>query len=147
MIRATLDVNVLASGFPSEFGIPAELIERWTDLEYELVISEHILEGLTRTWQKPYYQRRYSPERVRQALRLLREEASLVVPVGTVRGVAEDEEDDLVLATAIAGDVGYLVTGDRFLLAIGRYRNVVILSPRQFFEMLTGDAPTRHGSE
>ena len=140
MIRATLDVNVLASGFPAEAGIPAELIDRWTDLAYELVISEHILDGLKLTWQKPYYQSRYRPERVQQTLTLLRVEATLVVPVATVRGVAEDEEDDLVLATAIAGDAGFLVTGDKYLQTLGQYQNVVILSPRQFLEALEEDA-------
>jgi predicted nucleic acid-binding protein len=49
VIRATLDVNVLASGFPAETGTPAALIERWTNLEYEVVLSAHILEGLART--------------------------------------------------------------------------------------------------
>ena len=140
MIRVTLDVNVLASGFPSEFGIPAELIDRWTDLSYELVISEHILEGLVRTWRKPYYQRRFSRERVQEALTLLRTQATLVVPVGTVHGVAEDEKDDLVLATAIAGDAGFLVTEDRYFQTIGQYRDVVILSPRQFLEVLVDEA-------
>jgi putative PIN family toxin of toxin-antitoxin system len=110
VIRATLDVDVLASGFPAEAGAPSELIDHWTDLAYELVISEHILEGLGRTWQKPYDQRRYSPERVHQALTLLRTEATLVAPASTVRGVAEDEEDVLVLATALTGDAGFLVT-------------------------------------
>ena len=138
MIRAVLDVNVLASGFPSEFGIPAELIDRWTDLAYEMVVSEHILEGLIRTWRKPYYQGRFSQERVDESLALLRAEAVFVVPVGTVRGVAEDEEDDLVLATAIAGDAEFLVTGDRYLQAIGTYRDVDILAPRQFLEVLDG---------
>jgi hypothetical protein len=76
---------VLASGFPAEAGAPPELIDRWTDLAYELVISEHILGGLTRTWQKPYYQRRYSPERVQHALMLLRTEAILVLPAATAR--------------------------------------------------------------
>lgn len=101
MIRAVLDVNVLVSGFPSEYGIPAELIDRWTDLAYELVVSEHILEGLIRTWRKPYYRSRFSSERVQEALTLLRTEAGFVVPVGTMRGVAEDEEDDLVMATGL----------------------------------------------
>lgn len=140
MIRATLDVNVLASGFPAEAGIPTELIDRWTDLAYELVISEHILNGLTRTWQKPYYQRRYSPQRVHQALTLLRAEAILVAPAATVHGVAEDEEDDLVLATAIAGDAGFLVTGDKYLQTLRRYQTVAILSPREFLEVLAADA-------
>lgn len=100
----------------------------------------NILDGLKRTWQKPYYQRRYRPERVQQTLTLLRSEATLVVPSSAVRGVAEDEEDDLVLATAIAGDAGFLITGDRFLQMLGQYQNVVILSPRQFLEVLEEDA-------
>jgi putative PIN family toxin of toxin-antitoxin system len=139
VIRATLDVNVLASGFPATAGIPAQLIDRWTDLAYELVVSEHILEGLSRTWRKPYFQQRYSPELVQQALSLLRTEATRVVPASTVHGVAEDEEDDLVLATAIAGGAGYLVTGDKYLQVLGRYQNVVILSPRQFLTVLADE--------
>lgn len=144
MIRATLDVNVLASGFPAGAGTPGALINLWTDLAYNLVLSEHILDGLARTWQKPYFQRRYRLDQVEQTLALLRSEATLAVPVTTVRGVAADLEDDLVLATAIAGDAGFLVTGDRYLQALGQYARIIILSPRQLLELLTdelGDAP------
>jgi putative PIN family toxin of toxin-antitoxin system len=140
VIRATLDVNVLASGFPAPAGIPAQLIDRWSDLAYELVISEHILEGLARTWRKPYYQQRYRPEHVQQTLALLRSAATLVIPAATVHGVAADAEDDLVLATALAGDAGFLVTGDRYLQALRQYASVVILSPRQFLAVLVDEA-------
>lgn len=77
---------------------------------------------------------------MQEALALLRTDAACVVPVGTVRGVEEDEADDLVPETAVAGDAGFLVTGDRYLQAIGRYRDVEILLPRQFLEVLVGDA-------
>jgi putative PIN family toxin of toxin-antitoxin system len=137
VIRSTLDVNVLASGFPADAGVPAALIDRWTELAYQLVISEHILTGLRRAWQKPYFQRRYSPEQVEATITLLRTEATLVSPVPDVHGVAADEEDDLVLATAIAGNARYLVTGDRHLQALGVHQNVVILSPRRFLAVLT----------
>ena len=138
-MRATLDVNVLASGFPAAAGTPAALITYWTDLAYELVISEHILEGLARAWGKPYYQRRFTPEQVRQSLTLLRTEATLVLPVTTVQGIGEDLEDDLVLATAIAGEAGFLVTGDKHLQGLRHYRHVAILSPRQFLDVLETD--------
>jgi uncharacterized protein len=143
VIRATLDVNVLASGFPADTGIPAAVIDRWTDLAYELIISEHILEGLIRTWQKPYFQRRFGMDRVQRIMAVLRAEATLVVPAATVRGVAEDEEDDLVLATAVAGGADFLVTGDRYLQALGQYQNVVILSPRQFLKVMVDEADGR----
>jgi len=144
VIRATLDVNVLASGFPTDAGTPAQLIDRWTELAYELVISEHILEGLSRTWQKPYYQRRYSPERVQESISLLRTAASMVAPVSTVRGIAEDEEDDLVLGTAVAGNARFLVTGDKYLQELGHYQCITILSPRQFLDLLDADGTLRN---
>jgi putative PIN family toxin of toxin-antitoxin system len=108
VIRATLDVNVLASGLLAETGTPAELIDFWTNLAFELVVSELILEGLERTWRRRYYQRRFDAERARGALASLRAQATLVAPVKTLQGVAADEADDLVLAAAIAGSVRYL---------------------------------------
>jgi putative PIN family toxin of toxin-antitoxin system len=136
VIRATLDVNVLASGFPAETGPPAALIDAWTALAYELIISEHILEGLERTWQKPYYQRCFTAKQVQDSLAVLRAEATLVIPASTVRGIGEDAEDDLVIATAVSGQAQYLVTGDRVLQGIGLYQGVTILSPRQFLTAL-----------
>lgn len=73
---------------------------------------------------------------MQQTLALLRAEASIVVPDATVRGVADDEEDDLVLATAVAGQVPHLVTGDRGLLNLGSYQSITIHSPRAFLELL-----------
>jgi putative PIN family toxin of toxin-antitoxin system len=139
VIRVTLDVNVLASGFPAEAGTPSKLIQRWTDLEYELVLSAHILDGLERTWQKPYFRLRYSSQRTGDALRLLRTAATIVVPDATVSGVGEDIEDDLVLATAVAGNADFLVTGDKHLQELGRFRGITILSPRQFLDWLQSE--------
>lgn len=137
MIRATLDVNVRASGLLAEAGTLAEVIDYWTNLAFELVVSEHILVGLERTWHKPYFQRRFDPDRVVRALASFRAQATLVAPVTTVQGVATDEEDDLVLATALAGSVRFLVTGDRRLQELGRYKDVSIISPLQFLEALS----------
>jgi uncharacterized protein len=117
------------------------LIQRWTDLEYELVLSAHILDGLERTWQKPYFRLRYSSQRAGDALRLLRTAATIVVPAATVSGVGEDLEDDLVIATAVAGNADFLVTGDKHLhlQGLGRFRGITILAPHQFLEWLQSE--------
>ncbi len=54
----------------------------------------------------------------------------VVQPVDDVHGVAADEEDDLVLATAVAAQADYLVTGDRYLLEIGEFRGIPIVTSR-----------------
>lgn len=48
MISAVLDANVLVSGFVANRGGPAELIAAWFAGEFDLVLSEHILEGTAR---------------------------------------------------------------------------------------------------
>ena len=53
-----------------------------------------------------------------------------------VRGVATHPEDDLVLATAVSGQVDYLVTGDRQILRLGMYEGVTIISPAAFLDIL-----------
>lgn len=136
MISAVLDANVLVSGFPASRGAPAEIIAAWFAGEFELVLSEHILEGTARAWSKPYYKERYTRSEVRDVLALLRVESHLVVPVTTIHGVCEDEEDDLVLATAVAGDVPFLVSGDKGMLALGHYHGITILTPRDFLSVL-----------
>jgi putative PIN family toxin of toxin-antitoxin system len=139
VIRVCLDVNVLVSGFPAGNGVPAELIERWLGREFDLILSEHILTEAAEAWHQPYWAARYTTGQVQRTLALLRERARVVVPAATVHGVGEDEEDDLVLATAIAGDVSFLVTGDKYLQTLGRYLNVVILSPREFLTVLADE--------
>jgi putative PIN family toxin of toxin-antitoxin system len=140
MIRAVVDVNVLVSGFSAKRGVPAEVLAAWAAFEFELIISEHIIHGAIDTWSKPYFQARFTPDEVQEAVAQLRAGATFVTPVDTVHGVADDEEDDLVLGTAVAGGVPYLVTGDHGLQRVGRYGDIVILSPRAFLQVLDEEA-------
>jgi uncharacterized protein len=54
----------------------------------------------------------------------------------SVSGVATHPEDDMILATALSAQADYLVTGDRQLQALGEFRGVRIVSPRQFVMVL-----------
>lgn len=105
MTRATLDVNVLVSGFPLSAGVPGQLIEQWLLGRFDLILSEHILAELTDVWARPYWRARYQAYEAQRAIALLRTRASIVAPASGIHGIAADEEDDLVLATAVAGAV------------------------------------------
>ncbi len=139
MIRATLDVNVLASGFQDTPSVPALLVESWIRGAYELLISDHILDGLTRTLQKPYFRRHMTPNQIERVFAILRTRALIVTPSVAVHGIGEDEEDDLVLSTALTGSAAFLVTGDRHLQQIGSYQDLIILPPREFLDVLARD--------
>jgi predicted nucleic acid-binding protein len=66
--------------------------------------------------------------------------ATIVEITVDVEGVATHLEDDLVLATAISGNVDYLVTLDRQLLTFGEYRGVRIVSTREFLALLEDES-------
>ena len=50
--------------------------------------------------------------------------------------VCRDKNNDVVLATALAGKADVIVTGDNDLLVLKTFRGIRILSPRKFLELL-----------
>jgi uncharacterized protein len=135
VIRTVLDANALVSGFPASTGTLADLLDRWRDGQFQLITSEHILDKIARAWIKPYWQRRFASERVKLVMALLREEAEITPIAVNVQDVATHPEDDVVLATAVSARVDYLATGDKGLLRLENYQDIVILTPRAFLNL------------
>jgi putative PIN family toxin of toxin-antitoxin system len=139
MTRAVLDTNVLVSGF-TEYrhpeGTPAQVLRRWREGGYLLLISDVIRMELGRTLRKPYYAARLTSEQVREIEELLETDAKFIEISDDVVDVATHPEDDSVLATAISGQAHVIVTGDRQLQRLGTYQGVAIVSPREFLDLL-----------
>ena len=66
----------------------------------------------------------------------LRDHVRLVDPTPLPARVCRDEDDDLVLATAVAAGTDRVVTGDQDLLVLGTYQGVRLVPPREFLEWL-----------
>ena len=66
----------------------------------------------------------------------------LIQPTSIARIIAEDPDDDEVLACALAARAAYLITGDPHLLRLGSYHATQIVSPRTFFAKLSEHSPT-----
>jgi uncharacterized protein len=141
MTTLTVDTNVLASGFVGkpELSPPARVLDAWRIRLLTLVLSEHILTELARTFRLSYFSRRLSVVEAAANVDLLRQRTRIIPITLTVQGVATHPEDDLVLATAISGRVEYLITGDGKLQQLGSYEGVAILSPRRFVDSVLPD--------
>jgi putative PIN family toxin of toxin-antitoxin system len=126
MIGVVLDANVLAPGFLNRGSASGELINLWQREVYELVVSEHLLAELTRTYTDPYFQRRIESGEV----------ALITDLTVSFTGAATQPKDDLVLSTALSGKASLLGTRDRQLLKLGAFQEVRIASPGQLLEEL-----------
>ena len=146
MLRAVVDCNVLVAGLLSRSGPPAELLRRWLEGEFELVVSDALLDELESVLGYPKIKQRVSRDRAGRLLTLLREEA-LVAPDPAVEAASTptlpDDPDDEYLVRLAVAERALIVSGDRHLLALGS--DFPVYAPSDFVAQLGGE-PTTLGS-
>lgn len=129
-MRVVLDTNVFIAAVISD-GLCHDLV-RVRVLPHTLVTSGPLLRELRTTLRDKF---REDPDEL-PLLFQLNEEAEIVTPAQLGERFCRDKDDDVVLATALAGKADVIVTGDDDLLVLKRFRGIAILAPRKFLELL-----------
>ena len=135
-MRAVLDTNVLISSVIST-GIPHEIVVRGFSSEYQIVISIATLTEFRDTLLKYPEKFHMDEEDVQQEVETIRYFAEFVDPDEEITAVEDDPDDDKFLEAAVAGNVDYIVSGDRHLLDLDSFQGIEIVEPRAFYERLT----------
>lgn len=92
------------------------------------MVSEETVLELHRTLRRPKLARYFSRAEQEVFLAMLLREAALFEVTERLT-LCRDPRDDKFLELAAASDASHLVTGDRDLLALARFRNTRILTP------------------
>jgi len=133
-LRFVLDVNVFVSGLLSRSGAPAQLLKGWLDGDFELVVSEQLLDELERTLAAPKIRKRIASEDAEQFVALVRDVADLGPdPTDLPPTRSKDPKDDYLIALA-ASERAHLVSGDAHLLALEE--EVPVVAPRAALDLL-----------
>jgi hypothetical protein len=142
VIRAVVDTNMLISGLISPLGAPAKIIRHWQRGDFLLLTSPVLLAELRRVLEYRRISDRlgWSSEERTQFVESF-ETLALVTP-GTLSlsGITRDPKDDPVVACAVEGDAGFIVSGDQDLLELGTYREVRMVTPCEFLALLEAQA-------
>ena len=128
-MRVVLDTNVLIAAFIAR-GACNELLEHCV-VYHDILLSKPILEEFRDVLVRKFG---FSVSEARAAERLLCSRARLVKPASLPGPVCRDREDDMVLATALAGKADLIVTGDKDLTSLKSYRGIAILDPARFWK-------------
>jgi putative PIN family toxin of toxin-antitoxin system len=141
-LRAVLDTNVFISAFLSRnpTSPTREILERWQAGGFVLLASESLVDEIAEKLLASQVQ----PEQAIEFLALLARLAEWVeVPGEAVLPViAEDPDDDLILACARVGKADFLVTYDTHFDSLeGNYSGVRITKAVPFLWALRGDPP------
>lgn len=136
MIRVVADSNVYISAL-NFGGVADEVLALGRRQLIALFVSPSILDEVEGVLLRKF---KWSPKRARHARTLIHASAETVVPRERLAVVTDDEADDRILECAVAAEAHLLVTGDNHLLKLGRFREITILSPREFLEARAWEA-------
>ena len=103
--------------------------------EHELITSEFVIRELRRTLRQKF---KVPASTIAAFERLLREQVLVRQPSRPHSLPVRDPDDRWILASAEAGKVDLLVTGDKDLLDIASKVSVHIVDPRQCWRLLKG---------
>jgi putative PIN family toxin of toxin-antitoxin system len=128
-VKLLLDTNVLVAALVAR-GVCSDLLEHCVR-RHVIISSRPLLNELRDVLTRRFRQRDID---VRNALRLFGGTFTLVEPDPLEPPACRDRDDDVVLATALAGECPAVVTGDQDLLILDPFRGVRVLAPSAFWK-------------
>ena len=134
-MRVVLDTNIIVSAYLG--GALEGIIVAWKSGEFTLVVSKEIAEEYLDVLRRPKL--KIEKTEIDDFAALLLDRAEFVIPLETLDVVADDPSDNKFLEAAVAGNAKFIVSGDGHLLELESFRKVVIISARQFVDMLQSD--------
>jgi putative PIN family toxin of toxin-antitoxin system len=131
-MRVVLDTNVIVAAFATK-GLCSDIFEICL-LDHSIIISEYILLEVK---EKLIEKIHLTQSSVNDIVSYLRNQAEVVMPEELHESVCRDKDDINIIGTALSGNARFIITGDEDLLSLKKYKNVEILTPREFWSKLS----------
>jgi putative PIN family toxin of toxin-antitoxin system len=131
-MRVVIDTNVfISSVLGGKLGI---ILNEWKAGKFTLVVSESIAREYLDVISRPKF--KIPANEIIDITDYLLKTAEFVTPLETVNAIEADPSDNKFLEAALQRIALYVVSGDNHLLEIKSFRNIPIITAREFVERL-----------
>jgi putative PIN family toxin of toxin-antitoxin system len=133
-VRVVLDTNTLVSALLSPNGPPRRLLDEARAQVFELCSSPVMMAELLDVVSRDKFTKRFAQAGLTplDIVKEVRRMAYMAAPLSVPRVIANDADDDHVLACALAGNADLIVSGDKHLHSLGgEYQGIRIVTPAQ----------------
>jgi len=125
--RVVLDTNVLVAAHFNQGSASNRILELCQRKKLALVLTSHILKEFSLILRNISARKSF-----RKRMDKIISQAILIKKAPRVNVVVEDPEDNKFLSCALAGKADYIITSDRHLLVLRKFRGIKIVKPVQF---------------
>ncbi|MFT3792948.1 MAG: putative toxin-antitoxin system toxin component, PIN family [Rudaea sp.] len=129
--RWVVDTNTLVSAFLWQ-GLPGNVIALAGEKIVRLVTSRILLDELEQVLHRAKFAKSIAKTGLsaEELMASYKQLVTIVAAPPLTRPVSRDPKDDAVLATALAGRVDAIISGDKDLLVLERFQTISILTVR-----------------
>lgn len=138
-MRVILDTNVLISGIFFS-GPPYQILKAWHSHKIQLVISSDIYEEYRRV--ADLLKKKYKKIDISSILHLIDINSDIINTQDLPKPICEDPDDEKFIACALSGKVKIIVSGDKHLLKLSGFNDIMIIKPYEFVDKYIKDMPT-----
>jgi putative PIN family toxin of toxin-antitoxin system len=72
----------------------------------------------------------------KEVLRVIKSNVLIIEPTTKLNLIEYDPEDNKIVECALAAEADFIVTGDKHLLELGKFKKTKILKPREFLDLI-----------
>ena len=132
-MKIVLDTNVLASGiFWSR--LPAKILLLWHEQNFSVCITPEIFKEYTRIIHT--LTKKYPSIDGHYFLEFIALYAKIFPDIKLQHPISRDPDDDKFIACALNANANIIVSGDKDLLDIKNYKDIEIMTPKNFLIQL-----------
>ena len=131
-MKAVIDTNVFVSGifWP---GSSHKVLALWKEQKFSLVSSLGTIAELVKVLKD--FKIRLQDETIRELVDLIVTNSIVIEPKEKIDIVKDDPTDNIFVETAVAGNADYIISQDKHLLNIKKFRGIKIINPEEFLHL------------
>ena len=137
MIKVVIDTNIVISGFIKEGSIPEYFLVSFFNNGFDFIwcVSQDIFQEYQNVLQRSKF-KNINQSKVQQFLSDIKEKALWVEPQIKLEIIKEDLSDNKFLECAAQAQAQYIISGDKHLLKLKKYKSIKIITPKKFKDIL-----------
>jgi putative PIN family toxin of toxin-antitoxin system len=132
MTRAVLDTNIFISAvLGGRLGV---IIDEWKLGKFKLIVTDAIAREYLEVINRPKF--KIPQAEIIAVSDYLLQLGEFVTPAEEIHIIVADSTDDKFLEAAVAGQVNFIVSGDNHLLELKSFREIPIITAKEFISWL-----------